>query len=122
MTNQTMPSPDHSPKPVTMPPDTSENSASGYIKLCLYNAIVLAIFCGAWYGGFYISEYWMHIIDLGAPWSWHVVLFIVSYAASAFALRKHSMVVVESFSGPVITALMFYFWVGFCAIKFDPFY
>jgi hypothetical protein len=90
------------------------------IRPILYNAIVLTMFCGAWYGGFYVSEYWMHIIDLGAPWSWLGALIVVSFIVSFLSLREHSKAVVKSFVGPVITASAFCLWIGFCAIKFDP--
>ena len=36
-------------------------SHGSVIQLLSYNAIVLGIFCGFWYLGFYISEYWMRI-------------------------------------------------------------
>ena len=91
-------------------------------RMLLYNAIILAIFCGLWYGGFYISERWMHIIDLGAPWSWLAPLIALSYGVSFLPLRKHSQAVAKALVGPVITASAFWLWVLFCAIKFDPFY
>jgi ABC-type multidrug transport system permease subunit len=91
-------------------------------RLLLYNTIILAIFCGLWYSGFYISERWMHIIDLGAPWSWLATLFAISYGVSFLSLRERSQAVAMSFVGPVITAPAFWLWVMFCAIKFDPFY
>ena len=97
-------------------------SHGGVIRLLLYNAIVLAIFCGIWYLGFYMSEYWMRIIDLGAPWSWFSVLFVVSYMVSFLPLRKHSKAVAKSFVGPVITAPAFGLWIVFCTLKFDPFW
>jgi hypothetical protein len=91
-------------------------------RLLLYNAIVLVMFCGAWYGGFYISEYWMHIIDWGAPLSWLGTLCAVSYIVSFLPLRKHSNAVAESFIGPTIVVPAFWLWVVYCTIKFDPFF
>jgi hypothetical protein len=91
-------------------------------RLLFYNAIILAIFCGLWYLGFYMSERWMHIIDLGAPWSWLAALFALSYGVSFLPLRQQSNAVAKSFIGPVITAPAFGLWVVFCTIKFDPFW
>lgn len=91
-------------------------------RVFLYNAIVLAVFCGVWYWGFYMSEHWMHIIDLGMPWSWLGALCAFSYAASYLPLRQHSKAVVKSFIGPAVIAPAFGLWVAFCAIKFDPFW
>ena len=91
-------------------------------RLFLYNAIILAVFCGAWYGGFYISEYWMHVIDIGAPWSWFAALFTISYLVSLLPLRRQPKIVAKSFIGPLITAPPFWLLIEFCNIKFDPFY
>jgi hypothetical protein len=100
----------------------SFGSHRSVIYLLLCNAIVLAVFCGIWYLGFYMSEYWMHIIDLGAPWSWFGLLVGASYMFSLLPLRKHSKAVAKSFVGPVITAPAFWLWIQFCAFKFDPFF
>lgn len=98
----------------------SFDSAGGVIRLILYNAIILSIFWGLWYSGFYFSEYWMHIIDVGAPWSWFGALVAASFAVSFWQLRKLSKGVVKSMIGPVITAPAFWLWIIFCAAKFDP--
>jgi hypothetical protein len=63
----------------------------------------------------------MHIIDLGAPWSWLGALFAVSYAISFWLLRKHSKAIAKSFVGPVITVPALWSWILFCALLFDPF-
>lgn len=91
------------------------------VSVLIFNVIVLFIFCGLWYWGFYFSEYWMHIIDLGGPWSWLGSLFVVSYAVSFLPLRKHSKAIAKSFFGPVITLPALWSWVLFCALLFDPF-
>ena len=99
---------------------------SGSVRLILlyvlYNAITLTVFCGLWYSGFYVSEYWMRIIDLGAPWSWLTALFLVSYIASLLPLRKQSQIIWKPFAGPMVTLPLFYIWIKFCDIMFDPFY
>src|SRR5215469_2195817 len=96
---------------------------SGNMKrLFLYNAIVLAAFCGVWYWGFYMSERWMDIIDIGTPWSWLGTLLVISYAVSFLPLRKHSKAVAKSFLGPVIAVPALYLWMLFCAMKFDPYF
>jgi hypothetical protein len=92
------------------------------VSLLLYNFLVLTIFCGLWYGGFFISEHWMGIIDIGAPWSWLIGLFVASYVASLSRLRKHPKMILTSLIGPVFTVPIFFLWVVFCAIKFDPFF
>jgi len=92
------------------------------MRIALYNAVILAFFCGAWYSGFYLSEHWMHIIDVGAPWSWLGAVIAASYVVSFLPLREHSKAAVKSFIGPVFTAPAFWLWVQFCAIRFDPFY
>ena len=91
------------------------------VSVLIFNVVVLIIFCGLWYWGFYFSEHWMHIIDFGAPWSWLGALFAVSYAASLFSLRKHSKAIAKSLFGPVITLPALWAWVLFCALLFDPF-
>ena len=91
-------------------------------RLLLYNAIILAIFCGLWYWGFYMSERWMHIIDLGAPWSWFGALSALSYGVSFLPLRKHSQAAVNSLIGPLITTPAFGLWIVICGFKFDPFF
>jgi hypothetical protein len=69
-----------------------------------------------------MSERWMRIIDFGLPWSWLGVLFAASYMVSFLSLRKDSKAVIKSLVGPLITEPVFWVWVGFCAIKFDPFF
>ena len=92
------------------------------LRVFLYNAAILAIFCGIWYSGFYMSENWMRIIDLGAPWSWLAILFTASFTVSFLPLRNQSKAFTKSLVGPVITTPAFWLWVIFCAIKFDPFW
>ena len=92
------------------------------IRLLSCNVLVLSVFCGVWYWGFYMSKYWMRIIDVGAPWSWFAALFVVSYVVSFLPLRLNSKAVAKSLVGPMITAPAFGLWVVFCAIKFDPFF
>jgi hypothetical protein len=91
------------------------------VSVLIFNTIVLFIFCGLWYCGFYFSEHWMHIIDFGAPWSWLGALFAVSYAVSFFSLRTYSKAIEKSFFGPVITLPALWSWVLFCALLIDPF-
>lgn len=88
----------------------------------LFNAVVLALFCGLWFGGFYFSENWMRIIDWGAPWSWLAATILVSYFASLMALRDRSKFLLKSFVGPLITAPALFFWIDICNVWFDPFY
>jgi hypothetical protein len=85
------------------------------------NIGVLIIFCSLWYSGFYFSEHWMHIIDLGAPWSWLGALFAISYGVSFLPLRRYSKATARSFVGPVITVPALWSWILFCALLFDPF-
>jgi hypothetical protein len=91
-------------------------------RFVLFNAIVLVFFCGLWFGGFYMSEKWMRIIDLGAPWSWLVATFIVSYSASLWAMREKSKFMLKSVVGPLLTAPALFFWIDICNVWFDPFY
>jgi hypothetical protein len=100
----------------------SVGSVGSVVRVLIYNAIVLTIFCGLWYLGYYLSEHWMHIIDLGAPWSWLVALLAASFAVSLWALRKQPKPTAKSLVGPAITAPAFWLWVLYCAIKFDPFW
>jgi hypothetical protein len=103
-------------------PWRSFGSFGNIVSLLLYNFIILTIFCGWWYGGFFMNEHWMHIIDIGAPWSWLTALFLVSYGVSLSRLRKHPKMIFTSLVGPVFTIPVFYLWAIFCAIKFDPFF
>ena len=96
-------------------------SFSIVVSVLIINVTVLSVFCGLWYWGFYFSEHWMHLIDLGAPWSWLGALFATSYAVSFFPLRKHSKAIARSFIGPVITVPALWSWILFCALIFDPF-
>jgi hypothetical protein len=89
-------------------------------RFLFYNVVILSIFCGLWYVGFYFSEFWMRIIDFGAPWSWLVVITVASFAVSFWPLRKDSMAAVKSLIGPLVVAPAFWLWIIFYAIKFDP--
>lgn len=61
----------------------------GQIKrLLMYNTAVLIFFYGIWFWGWYMSEYWMHFIDIGAPWSWITLLCGSSFIGSLLILRK----------------------------------
>jgi hypothetical protein len=91
-------------------------------RLLLYNGIILAAFCGAWISGYYMSDYWMHIIDFGAPWSWFVAFFLVSSAVSLLVVHKQPAATVRCLILPTITTLMFYAFVGICDVAYDPFY
>ena len=91
-------------------------------RLFLFNFLVLALFCGLWCGGFYISERWIQIIDWGLPWSWLAPLFAISYAVSFFSLRKGSKPTLKSFAGPLLTVPALVLWTKMCAIWRDPFY
>ncbi len=84
--------------------------------------MLLSAFCGIWYWGFYMSERWMRIVDFGMPWSWLGVLFAASYMVSFLSLRKDSKVAAKSLIRPLVAEPVFWAWVGFCAIKFDPFF
>ena len=91
--------------------------------LCVvYNLVALGIFCGLWYGGFYISEYWMHVIDRGAPWTWFGALLAISFVVSFLTLRRSPKSIGKSFIGPAITLPVFWCWIIFCAFLFDPFF
>jgi hypothetical protein len=57
-------------------------------RLLIYNTAVLLFYYGIWFGGWYMSEYWMHIIDTGAPWSWIILLCGSSFIGSLLILRK----------------------------------
>ena len=35
-----------------------------------------------------MSDYWMHIIDTGAPRSWIILLFLSAFVCSFLAVRK----------------------------------
>lgn len=85
------------------------------------NVVVLLFFCGLWYGGFYFSERWTRIIDLGVPWSWLGALFAASYVVSFLLLHKHSKAIAKSLVGPAITVPALWSWILFCALLFDPF-
>ena len=98
---------------------TSFNSPARFLS---YNAVVLSLFCGLWYAGFYFSEFWMHVIDLGAPWSWLAALTIASLAVSFWPMRKDSNAAIKSLIGPLVVSPAFWLWTIFCAIKFDPFW
>lgn len=91
-------------------------------RIAIFNAIVLTVFCGLWYWGFYFSEHWMRVIDTGAPWTWLVSLCIISYVSPLLPIRKHSQLVWKSLAGPVSAVPVFWLWIEFCNIKFDPFY
>ena len=90
-------------------------------SVLILNILVLFVFSGLWYLGFYFSPHWMRIIDWGAPWSWLGSLFAASYAASFLPLRKHSKAIAKSLVGPVITLPALWAWVLFCELLFDPF-
>lgn len=86
----------------------------------LGNTVVLALFCGVWYWGFYMSERWMRLLDSGLPWSWFGALFAASYVVSFLSLRQRPKAAIEAFVGPVITQPVFWLWAVLCAINFDP--
>ncbi len=96
--------------------------ARGWLRFLLCNASVLSLFCEFWYLGYYMSEHWMHIIDLGAPWSWLGALSAVSFLVSFLELRKHSKRIAKSLLGPVLTVPALWLWISFCIIWFDPFF
>jgi hypothetical protein len=91
------------------------------VSVLALNIGFLVVFCCLWYSGFYFSQRWMRIIDLGAPWSWLGTLFTISYGASFLPLRKHSNAMARSFVGPLITVPALWSWILFCALLFDPF-
>ena len=97
-------------------------SVGSVIRVLIYNIIVLTVFCGLWYLGYYLTEHWMHIIDLGAPWSWLGALMATSFAVSFWPLRKHPRPAAKSLVGPAISAPAFWLWILFCTFKFDPFW
>ena len=85
------------------------------------NLLVLFVFSGLWYLGYYFSPHWMQIIDWGVPWTWLGALFAATYTVSFFSLRKHSKAITKSFVGPLITLPALWAWVLFCELLFDPF-
>jgi hypothetical protein len=89
-------------------------------RLLVYNASVIAGFCGVWYCGFYLSERWMRVIDLGLPWSWLGALFAASYIGSLWLLRENPKAALKALVGPLISEPVFWVWVALCATKFDP--
>ena len=91
-------------------------------RLLLYNAVVLAVFCAVWVWGYYMSDFWMRIIDVGVPYSWFVALFAASYLASFFRLRKGSWAALKAAVPPSVAALWFCLFIHFCDIAYDPFY
>jgi lipopolysaccharide export LptBFGC system permease protein LptF len=84
--------------------------------------MVFLVFCGLWYGGFYVSEFWIRIIDMGAPWSWLVALVVASFTLSFRPLRKDSRAVAKSLIGPLVVGPAFWLWIDFCSFLFDPCY
>ena len=98
---------------------SSFESAIGVIRLLSFNVMILAIFCTLWYLGYYLSEHWVRVIDLGAPWSWFGVLISASFAVSFWQFRKQSNRIAKSLVGPVITAPAFYLWIVLCILEFD---
>jgi hypothetical protein len=95
---------------------------SGVIRLLSSNTIILGVFCGVWYWGFYMSEDWTRIIDAGAPWTWLGALFGVSFMVSFWLLRKYPKAVAKSLMGPLITLPVFLLWMFFCGIQRDPYW
>jgi len=91
------------------------------VSVFALNISVLAVFCSLWYSGFYFSEPWMRIIDVGTPWTWLAALFAISYGVSFLPLRKHSTAKATSFIGPMVTVPALWSWILFCALLFDPF-
>jgi hypothetical protein len=61
-------------------------------------------------------------LDIGAPWTWLGAVAAALFAVSFWTLRKYSKGVAQSLIGPVIFTPAFWFWIIFCAIKFDPFF
>ena len=89
------------------------------LRLLFFNALVLAAFCGLWYGGYFMSAHWQRLLDLGGLRTWLIALFIASYIATLLPLRRHPKRLFTSLLGPLITAPVFFAWAFFCTIKFD---
>jgi hypothetical protein len=88
-------------------------------RLLIYNAVALIALYGVWIWGWYMSEYWMHVTDIGAPWSWLAIFF----ASSLLALRKLGSkveVVLKSLAGASVTWIAFWILVLFSMPIFDP--
>jgi len=67
-----------------------------------------------------MSEYWMSVIDFGAPWSWLAVFFL----SSSFALRKKVSpikFVMVSLAGAFATWMAFWVLWFFSMPFFDPY-
>jgi hypothetical protein len=80
-------------------------------RLLKYNAVALIALYGVWIWGWYMSEYWMDVIDFCVPWSWFTVFFL----SSSFARRKQVSpikFVVGSLAGAFGT------WMAFCILWF----
>jgi hypothetical protein len=92
-----------SPQQMPTAPGRRDELLAAAMKFLAGNAVVLVAYCGLWYWGYYLSKYWMRVIDLGAPWSWLAALFATSYSVSYFAFRYHSGKVLKSLIGPFVT-------------------
>ena len=91
-------------------------------RLLTYNVLVFALFYGIWVLGWHVSEFWMRVIDFGAPWSWLAEVLGVSYVCSYLALREHgSSAVWKSTFGAIVTTLFTVMAVMFSAPFYDPF-
>jgi len=92
-------------------------------RLLTYNAIVLIVFYGIWVWGWFMSEYWMHVIDMGAPWSWIAMFFTSSFTASLLALRKPFTQALEAAFACALINLVAIFLLWFFSMPFlDPYW
>ena len=95
----------------------------GMIKrMFIYNFSVLAAFCGLWICGYHMSDFWMRVIDVGVPWPWFIALSAASYAVSFLAARPHPDRKLAATVGPLMNGVVFYVFLEFCRIAYDPFY
>jgi hypothetical protein len=70
-----------------------------------------------------MSEYWMHIIDTGAPWSWIILLCGSSFIGSLLILRKTGFkAILKSLTcafGILLASILLWF---FSMPFFDPYW
>jgi hypothetical protein len=70
-----------------------------------------------------MSEYWMHIIDTGAPWSWIILLCGSSFIGSLLILRKHDVEAIMRSLACAVGILVASVILWFCSMPFfDPYF
>lgn len=86
-------------------------------RLLIYNACALIVVYGLWIWGWYMTEFWMRIIDTGAPWWWLAVFFISSFLALQ---NRVSHAALKSLGGATLTWMAFWILWFFSMPIFDP--